>query len=68
VKALERSFHRFSHWLSLQGMHWQEREDDDVPGLQPHVPADGQKLITRKGERRRKPDFRLHSLNKEKET
>jgi len=29
-------------------MHWQERDDDDVPGLQPHVPADGQKLVTRK--------------------
>ena len=25
---------------SLQGMGWQERDDDDVLGLQPHVPAD----------------------------
>ena len=50
-----------SRRLSLQGMRWQEREDDDVPGFQPHVREDDQKLITRKGERRRKPEFR--SLN-----
>jgi hypothetical protein len=29
-------------------MRWQQREDDDVPGLQPHVPADDQKLIPAK--------------------
>ena len=34
-----------SHQLSLHGMHWQEREDDDVPWLQPHVPTNDQKLI-----------------------
>jgi hypothetical protein len=37
-----------SHWLSLQGVRRQEREDDDVPWLQPHVPADDQKLIPAK--------------------
>ena len=44
----------------FKGMGWQERDDDDVLGLQPHVPADVW--------RRRKPDFRIHPLNKEKET